>query len=219
MKRKRYKKKSKHKFAKLFITYMIILATTTYATSKVIQSFETLIEPLVYELAQIYSINLLTTLVDDIIEKELIEEEYKTSDFYNFQIDKEGYITVFEVNNLLINDLTTKISNSLQSKLIDTSEKIISIPIGEVLFVEYFSDIGPSYKYGIIPIGYGKVKYETVFDSIGVNQTNFKVFLNISVSMKIVNPLYEKDFVVEKDVILLDAMISGKVPTGMILDK
>ncbi len=204
---------------KLVITYVLLLVLTTATTSKIISSFETLIEPLVYELAQVYSINLLTTIVDDIIREELIEENYKTSDFYNFQIDKDGYITVFEVNNLLINHLTTKISNSLQSSLIDTTEKVISIPIGEVLFVEYFSDIGPVYKYGIIPIGYGKVNYETVFESIGVNQTNFKVFLDISVSMKIVNPLYEKDFVVEKQVILLDTMISGKVPSGMILDK
>ncbi len=219
MKRKRkHRKKNKGRFYKLIVIYLIVLIITTTATSKVIESFENLIEPLVYELAQVYSINLLTTLVDEIIEETLIEENYKTSDFYNFQLDKDGYITVFEVNNLLINDLTTKISNLLQEQLIDTSEKVISIPIGEVLFVEYFSDIGPSYKYGIIPIGYGKVEYETVFESIGVNQTNFKVCLDIGVSMKIVNPLYEKEFEVQKTVVLLDAMISGKVPAGIIME-
>ncbi|MFV0439991.1 MAG: sporulation protein YunB [Lachnospirales bacterium] len=202
---------------KVFVIYLIILSVTIFATSKIIDAFEEKIQPLVFELARVYSLNLLNNLIADIIEEEVVSKNYTSENFYSYEIDNEGYITVFEINNLLINDITTKISNSLQEKLIDTTETVITVPIGEILFVEYFSNVGPSYKYGLIPIGYGNVDYDTEFNSIGINQSNFKVYLRVNAGMKIVNPLYEKEFTISKEVVLLDTMISGKVPNGVLL--
>lgn len=211
-------KKKKNLILRTIKIYIIIFIVTVITTALIIEKLEERIEPLVYELAQVYSINLLNTLIAKTTREEILEKNYVNSDFYSYKVDEEGYITLFEVNSILINNITTNISTALQKELIDTSEKFISIPIGEVFLVEYFSDFGPTYKYGIIPIGYGVIDYETKFTSVGVNQTNFQVFLNVKADMKIVNPLYEKDFTVEKKVILLDTVIGGKVPNGLQLN-
>ncbi|MFV0519744.1 MAG: sporulation protein YunB [Lachnospirales bacterium] len=207
----------KKKYKGTLTLYFTTLLITTILTSYIIDKIEKKIEPLIYELARVYSINLLNTLSSEIINDEIISKNYNSTDFYTYKTDEEGYITLFEVNSILINEIATKMNVSLQKELIDSTEKIISIPIGEVFFVEYFSDFGPTYKYGIIPIGYASIDYDTTFVSIGVNQTNFQVYLNIEADMKIVNPLYEKEFTVDKKVVLLDTMISGKVPEGFLI--
>lgn len=216
---KKIKKRKKNRFINTLGVYILVLIATTLATSYFVEKLEQEIEPLVFELSQVYSINLLNSLISKTTKEEIIDRNYTYSDFYTYVVDNDGYITLFEVNSLLINNITTNINNSLQKELIDTTEKIISIPIGEVFFVEYFSDFGPTYKYGIIPIGYASVTYETKFTSIGINQSNFQVFLNVKADMKIVNPLYEKDFTVEQKVVLLDTIIGGKVPSSAILNQ
>ena len=48
--------------------------------------------------------------------------------------------------------------------------------------------------------------------SAGINQINYKIWVDISMEMKIVNPLYQEILSMERKIMLVDIVFSGKVP-------
>ena len=61
-------------------------------------------------------------------------------------------------------------------------------------------------------MGQSHVDYETSFVSVGINQTNFKVWLDVITEIQMVNPL-EKDIVkTNRKVMIIDSVIKGNVP-------
>ena len=56
------------------------------------------------------------------------------------------------------------------------------------------------------------VGYETAFSSAGINQVNYKIWINISIELKIVNPLYQEPIQMQRKIMLADLIFKGKVP-------
>ena len=61
-------------------------------------------------------------------------------------------------------------------------------------------------------MGSTKVDYISTFESAGINQINYKIWLNISIELKIVNPLYHETITMERKIMLADIVFIGKVP-------
>ena len=57
-----------------------------------------------------------------------------------------------------------------------------------------------------------KTDYQTEFVSAGINQINYKIWLNLSMDMKVVNPLYQETITLNRKIMLCDLVFSGKVP-------
>ena len=92
------------------------------------------------------------------------------------------------------------------------ADEYINIPLGVITGIEVFSNIGPNIPFYIKPMGIASVDYETSFSAEGINQTNFKIWLNIAMDIKIVNPLRSETISVSRKIMLVDTVINGTVP-------
>ncbi|WP_458407263.1 sporulation protein YunB [Anaerotignum sp.] len=119
-----------------------------------------------------------------------------------------GYTT----NTALVNQFCTRFSTEITNRITKISNERIEIPLGAASNWSFFANKGPKIPFTLVPMGTAKVDYASEFFSVGINQINYKIWLNISIELKIVNPLYHENITMERKIMLADIVFSGKVP-------
>lgn len=62
--------------------------------------------------------------------------------------------------------------------------------------------------------GEAEVDYETEFTSAGINQTNYKIWLTVNITISLVNPLYDRKANLSRKIMLADTVIKGDLPSN-----
>jgi sporulation protein YunB len=168
--------------------------------------------PLVNAIATLEARNRINKIILDTINRTVTESEIVSSDFYSKTEDTDGMITSFAVNTVLVNALCAELADKISDEFVLPESTAISIPMGTLTGIELFANTGPSYNVRVLPHGSADVNYETLFESAGINQVNFQVWLDVSVNMRIINPLLPGDIIVERRVPIVNTVFSGKVP-------
>ena len=118
----------------------------------------------------------------------------------------------YTANTMLVNTFCANLSKDISDELKKLPPESIRIPVGAVTKISLLANAGPQIPFTLIPMGAAKVDYETDFSSAGINQINYKIWLHISMEMKIVNPLYEETLYLKRKIMLADLIYSGKIP-------
>ena len=135
-----------------------------------------------------------------------------TDDFFNKSVDYKTDKSYLDVNTILINSVCTNISDELSARLKNIKDTKIELPVGVFSGISAFSDFGPYFNVYVTSIGDAVVDYETTFQSVGINQINFQVYLNINCSVSIINPMYKKDIEISRKLTLVNTVFNGEVP-------
>ena len=115
-------------------------------------------------------------------------------------------------NTELINRFCNDISIHITEKLQKYPQETIRVPLGAATGFSLFSNKGPSIPFTLQPMSSVKTDYQTEFVSAGINQINYKIWLNLSLDIKVVNPLYQETITLNRKIMLCDLVFSGKVP-------
>lgn len=134
----------------------------------------------------------------------------------DFLLLNRNDINLLSANTLLINDVCRYISQRMNEKINIISEDEIYVPLGALMDIAFLSNFGPLISFIIRPMGDVYVDYKTEFISVGVNQTNFKIWLDINLTLQIVNPIEGEKITVSRKVMLVDSIIKGDVPNSFL---
>lgn len=186
-------------FAALFCLVLFLMACLD---SKV---FDTVIE-----ISHMQSKNIANNIIDSAIKTTIADMNVSSSDF--FSDNKANTVNSISANTILINDFCTSVSNEISKGLEIVSDEKIKIPIGVTTGIDFFANMGPEIPFSLRPAGSADVDYETGFESVGINQTNFKIWINVSIAVQIVNPMRKEKMTLNRKVMLVDTVISGEVP-------
>lgn len=151
------------------------------------------------------------TMANQIIDTAATEilQEMELSDALLLQHqDTEG----FTANTVLVNQFCTRFSERITKGLSVLPEEKIRIPLGAATNWSFFANTGPKIPFTLLPMGHAKVDYSSEFYAVGINQVNYKIWLDISAEIKVVNPLYQEYITLERKIMLADVVFSGKVP-------
>lgn len=118
----------------------------------------------------------------------------------------------YTANTAKINQFCALFSTEITDSLTELPDERISIPLGAATNMSLFANMGPKIPFTLVPMGAATVDYESEFLSVGINQINYKIWLDISIDLKIVNPLYQEVLTLERKIMLVDFVFSGKVP-------
>lgn len=172
---------------------------------------ETKLMPSAIAISQLQAKTTTNMVVDSVVKDVLKRLDIKAADFY-INNESTGDMNYISTNTVLINQLCTEISYDINEEIKSISNSNIAVPIGAVTGVSFLYNKGPKLTFELLPKGSVNVDYETSFLSVGINQTNYQVWLNVSVDMQIVNPLKSKNVIMERKIALVDTLINGKVP-------
>ena len=208
-KKRKFKIKKFFKIPFLFLTILCIIVWFIYWF---ILQFENEVLPTAIKVSQKYATNIISQEINKSVETIISDLNLHTQDFFNKNIDKDTNKTYLDVDTILINNVCAKVSNELSKNLRNISDTKIDLPMGIFSGISAFSELGPSFTVYLSSIGDAIVDYETNFQSVGINQINFQVYLNINCSVSIINPMYKKDIEVKRKLMLVNTVFNGEVP-------
>lgn len=126
--------------------------------------------------------------------------------------DSENDVTMISTDTAAINMLCADISDYVTEAMSAMENDKVKVPYGATTGIGIFSNMGPPIVFKIKPIGSAEVDYDTEFNSAGINQTNYKIWLTVNITVSLVNPIYEKEMLMTRKLMLVDTVINGKVP-------
>lgn len=171
-------------------------------------AFEKSVLPTLMELSHVHSKKTANEILDHTVQDLLNETNLTTKDFIAETTDHNQIY----INSQTINRFCSDLSLRLGNKIGDLTEEVIRIPIGAATQLSFFSDAGPTVPFYIYPVGVVTSDYESEFTATGINQTNYKIWVHITIEIQIVNPFYKESVTMHKKIMLVDTIIRGEVP-------
>ena len=161
------------------------------------------------EMSKLESKTAANRVIDTALERTLAELSMEAEDFY---FANESNPDGISADTIAINRFCTTLSSEITKELEQLNNEKINVPLGSISGVELFANGGPEIPVSMEPKGAAEVDYETKMESSGINQMHFKIWINISLEIRIVNPLHEESIPMTRKIMLVDTVFGGDVP-------
>lgn len=194
-------KKTKKKI-KIVLVFIVAMLTAIIVMQSISPMFETLCKEKALYIA--------TEVVGE--ESSKVLKEYEYTDLVSVTKNEIDETNILKTNVVVINEIASDIAVKVIQKLEEKKTENVEIPIGALLGNKYLSGFGPNIKINIIPKGNIITDLKTEFETQGINQTIYRIYLDIKCNVNIVNAYNTIETQVTNQVLLVETVIVGGVP-------
>lgn len=195
--------KSKKQIKIILIIFIAILTLTIILKS---------INP-IFEARCIEKVQELATNITNIQSSKILKEK-NYGNIVELAKDEKGNISVIKSDVVIINEIASDIAVAIQEELSKFRTEQIYIPVGSFLGSNLLAGFGPNIKIKILPAGNIKTDIKTEFVSSGINQTMYRIYLELQCEVKILTPFKTMDTVITNQVLLVETVIIGEIPSS-----
>ena len=196
------KKIRNKKLIKLFAIFLIAFITVY----SVLKSINPIFEGLCISKVNVLATDIINSKASEILSK------YQYSDILQVIHNNEDNTNILKTDVVTINKIISEISIEI-TKVLDLFEREeIKIYLGALTGNRYFSAMGPSIDIKVMYTGNISTDIKTEFESIGINQSVYRVYLEISSDMSILTPYKKITNKATNKVLLVETVIVGGVP-------
>ena len=196
-------KQRKYKYKKIILRISFFVFLFSF-----ISFFERQFVPKLQELSHLHCKSTANQIIDHAAEA--VINDLKLSEMTLVLADPSG--DGYMANTQMINLFCTRFSEEITEQMLHIPNEKIGIPLGALTNLSFFANKGPQIPFSLKPAGAVNVDYISDIHSVGINQINYKIWLQISLEMKIINPIYQEKVIMERKIMLTDIVFSGKVP-------
>ena len=153
-----------------------------------------------------------TTLIinDSVIECLNLSNSYDS--FITINYDEQNNIKSINADTLKINQLNTTVLQNCQEKLNQINNLYFEVPLGTFSGIPLLNGIGPNIKLKMMPIGSVNSNFISNFNSVGINQTHHKIFINLETYVSVLLPGNNTNLKVNTQILIAESIIIGEVP-------
>ena len=169
------------------------------------------IRPVVQRWAEQRGVNIATRAINNAIQSIMVAG-IDSSQLVYFQNDVSGRIVGVSFEWGKINGIVSNLTNRIQSAINTTANEEIPVPLGQLTGIDVLAGYGPPIPVKIIPVGAVDTIPRIEFLEKGINQTFYRIYLDVRTTVRIVVPLVEKDIQVSSAVPIVEQWIVGDVP-------
>ena len=134
------------------------------------------------------------------------------SDFVTMETDQAGNVTSLtsnlastsRLNSLLVEDITDELGRLQQEEF--------GIPLGTLTGWVIFSGKGPMIEVELLSAGDVTTQFRHSFEQAGINQTQHRVMLDVSVTIYLLIPGETLSTQVDSEICVAETVIVGQVP-------
>ena len=119
-------------------------------------------------------------------------------------------------NTSLINKLVSSFASSMQKKYDAAEPQEIELSYGTLLGSKLLSQIDLNVNIRILPLSVAKCDFETEFESQGINQTKYKIYIIIESNVRVLEPFSSSSFKVKNKMLVAEVVIVGEVPDSYV---
>ncbi len=198
---KNYKRKNMH----IIILFLVILLLISY------YYIEKSIRPTLVSICEVKAKVIATEIINATVREELKNDVLKEQILIP-TFDNDGKINMIRTDALAMNTVSSNIANKVQNKIVSLEKQKFSIPLGSALDSQLLSNTGPMLKFTILHQGSVIVDFVTEFDESGINQTRYKIYITVTVDMRIISPVTTSSVTINNNVLIAEIVIVGEVP-------
>ena len=133
-------------------------------------------------------------------------------DLISIQRDNDGNIILLTANSLQANKLARQMAIVSQQRLDQLAKEQIEVPFGTISGIPLFSDMGPEITITVTPIGAVNCTFTSTFESVGINQTLHRMFIQVECKMDLIIPQMHHTMECVVPILVSESIIIGKVP-------
>lgn len=195
-----------------FLLLISILVAVGYTAGYTIQ----VINPTIVSVAELKVRSMMARNINEAI-REKFTQDVNAEELFQIMKDVNGKIVMVQTNTATMNRLTSDLTAGIQNRIMDLSGEQVDVPVGAVLGSSILSQVGPSFRLKIIPLGTAKVNYKTEFGDAGINQTRHQIYLQVDSTAKILAPFTAKNVELHTQILIAETIVVGDVPQSYIV--
>lgn len=173
--------------------------------------FHNTFTPLFFSLAEAEAVRIANQAINEAVEQEAERINYE--DLMRYVLNDQGDIILMQPNMRYINSFSSRISLEIQKKLTKITKMTVPIPLSSIFGIQLLAGFGPDFHARIVPVGF--TRPPALKDSLlsaGINQTRHKIYLEVTVQLKLIVPFSRRVVEVKADVPVTEVTILGRVP-------
>lgn len=192
----------------------VILTAVSCILIAVIAFFINLyIGPAIKKQAEMQVLGIGQSVLNDALKNTLNSADF--SDLVIVQRDDAGDIQLVTVNAEEINNIENIALTYAQDRLSKLEKTGVSVNVGSALST-LTTGLGPEIKIGVQPKGAADATYYTRFETGGVNQTRFMIYIRLKAKLRMLIGLSVQEVEVKNDILICETIIVGRVPQSYI---
>lgn len=208
---KRRYRREKRGGLKWFICLVLLMVLAVYS----VVFTEKIVKPNLAAIAEVKVKAMITQIVNDAVHKQF-KTGSEVTELLTIKTDKEGNITYVESNTAAMNSLATDLTQAVQDQYKWKNAVMLDVPVGSIVGSQILSQFGPNIGLKVLPIGMSQVNFKTEFESMGINQTKYKVYLEMDSQARVLAPFSINNISVQNTILVAEAVIVGEVPSSYI---
>lgn len=130
--------------------------------------------------------------------------------------DGAGNVRLIQANTAEMNRLASRVTLLAQQKLEQLEQQSISVPLGSALGVPILAGAGPKIQVQMLPVGAVIPRFDTEFQTAGINQTRHKVLLTLIASVRLVIPTGASTLQATTQMAVAESIVVGQVPDSFV---
>ena len=198
-------KSDSKKIKKIYFT-MIIFIISIITGYNALKAIDPILEGLC--IAKAHGI---ATEITNIKSSEVLNR-YNYQDTVKLIKSEDGGNSILKTDIVMLNQIISDIAIEIQKELNELENEDISIPVGALTGNSYLSGSGPDIGIKIISTGDVVTDIKTEFKAAGINQTIYRIYLNIECKISILTSYKTIAQKINNQVLLVETVVVGTVP-------
>ena len=162
--------------------------------------------------AEIKSKEIMEQIINDAVYEMTRGEDGAELEIIHTNEDTQGDLQLVTLNTSLLNKIGTEIAKRVNNDIYYNKTEKIRMSLGSLVGSKLLSQTGPYFTFDIIPVAVINVGYKTEFESAGINQSKYKVYLDVKTETRLLVPFMSEKFEADNTVLIAEAVIVGDVP-------
>lgn len=150
-----------------------------------------------------------TEIVTEAVKNQLQDD---SGEYIKINRDSAGTITSVETDSAAVNKLQNKIKTAINDALSEIDEKELSVPVGTLSGITFFSGRGGNVTLKLHQVGAVDTQIKSEFSSAGVNQTKHRMSIIVTAEISAILPLHSTDITICDEYLISETVIVGEVP-------
>lgn len=146
------------------------------------------------------------------VEAVLADEEFDYTDLVTVERDTQGRVLSAEANVMAINRLKAAASNAVMAELAAKEIQTTNIPLGSLIGGSFFVGRGPFLSIKVHTSGVVISNLSSEFADAGINQTNHRISLDMTVMMTAALPMERVSIELQTSFLVCETVLVGEVP-------
>ena len=196
---------------------MVLIIVAAITTMTMFLSVKFAVEPNLEGISKMRAETLISKTVSETLAEQFANQRNEANeDLFTIKKDKEGAMEMVQANSVEINILMSDLSVGLHEAFHKVERETFNVPVGALLGSEFLSQMGPQIDVTVMPMGVSHMDFRTEFESKGINQTKYKIYIELECRVKVLAPFSSKIFGVNNTVLIAEAVILGDVPNSYV---